>query len=64
MPAYEANVVERFADLMDKRMVTRGSRPVFWSVKQQRIMAEEDFIPVDELRDSIVTKLSIKSFGP
>ena len=32
MPEYEANVIERFADLMDKRMVSRGSRPVFWSV--------------------------------
>jgi len=63
MPAYEANVIERFADLMDKRMVSRGSRPVFWSVEQQRIMGEDDFVPVTELRDSIVAKLSIKSFG-
>ena len=48
MPAYEANVLERFADLMDKRMVSRGNRPVFWSVKQQRIMSEDDFTPAVE----------------
>ena len=34
MPTYEANVLERFADLIDKRMVARSNRPVFWSVKQ------------------------------
>ena len=33
-PQYEANVLDRFADLIDKKMVRTGSRPVFWSVKQ------------------------------
>ena len=33
MPTYEANVVERFADLLDKKMVKVGDRPVFWSVQ-------------------------------
>jgi isoleucyl-tRNA synthetase len=31
MPAYEVQVLERFADLMAKKMVTVGERPVFWS---------------------------------
>ena len=34
MPAYEANVLDRFADLFDMKMIERGSRPVFWSVNQ------------------------------
>ena len=34
MPAYEANVLERFADMLDIGMIKTGSRPVFWSVKQ------------------------------
>ena len=32
MPQYEANVLDRFADLADKKMIKTGSRPVFWSV--------------------------------
>ena len=34
MPAYEATVLDRFADMIDRGMVRTGSRPVFWSVKQ------------------------------
>ena len=34
MPTYEANVLERFADLIEKKLVMRGDRPVFWSVDQ------------------------------
>jgi isoleucyl-tRNA synthetase len=44
VPAYEANVLDRFADLYDKKMIQRGSRPVFWSVNQQRILSEDDFV--------------------
>ena len=33
MPQYEANVLDRFADLIDRRMIRTGSRPVFWSVQ-------------------------------
>ena len=43
MPSYEANVLDRFADLMDRGLIQSGSRPVFWSVKQQRILGENDF---------------------
>ena len=42
-PAYEANVVDRFADMLDKGMIKTGGRPVFWSVEQQRILSEHDF---------------------
>jgi isoleucyl-tRNA synthetase len=31
-PTYEANVLERFADLISKNTISRGERPVFWSV--------------------------------
>jgi len=34
MPLYEANVLERFADLVQKKLVERGNRAVFWSVER------------------------------
>lgn len=64
MPTYEANVLERFADLFDRKMIERGSRPVFWSVKQQRIMSEDDFEERVAIKDSLVAKLKVSKFGP
>ena len=63
MPSYEANVLERFADLCDKQMVARGSRPVFWSVNQQRILSEDDFIQLETLKPALVTALRVTKFG-
>ena len=63
MPEYEANVLDRFADMIDKRMVSMGSRPVFWSVKQQRILGDGSFRQEVVLKDAIVSKLGIKKFG-
>ena len=31
-PSYEANVLERFADLVSKKLIEKSERPVFWSV--------------------------------
>jgi len=64
MPAYEANVLEKFAEMLDRGMVSRGSRPVFWSVNQQRILSEDDFSHEIALKDSLVTKMPIAHFGP
>lgn len=64
MPAYEANVMDRFADLLDRGMIKTGSRPVFWSVKQQKILAEDDFDTTTVLKEAVISKLSIKKFGP
>ncbi len=64
MPTYEANVLERFADFFDRKMIERGSRPVFWSVNQQRIMSEDDFEERVAIKDSLVAKLKVSKFGP
>ena len=63
MPAYEANVLDRFADLFDMKMIERGSHPVFWSVKQQRILSEDDFTQQIAAKDCLVSKLKITKFG-
>jgi isoleucyl-tRNA synthetase len=63
MPAYEANVLDRFADLFDMQMIERGSRPVFWSIKQQRILSEDDFVQQIATKDCLVSKLKITKFG-
>ena len=63
MPAYEANVLDRFADMLDKGMIRTGDRPVFWSVKQQRILGENDFTAEVSMKEAIVSKLGIKKFG-
>jgi isoleucyl-tRNA synthetase len=44
-------------------MVERGSRPVFWSFKQQRILSEGDFVQKPVIKDALLTKLSIRNFG-
>lgn len=63
MPDYEANVLDRFADMVDRNMVRMGSRPVFWSVKQQRILGDGAFRTEIALKDAIVSKLGFKKFG-
>jgi isoleucyl-tRNA synthetase len=60
---YEANVLERFADLQEKGLIERGQRPVYWSVIEQKIVNEEELEPKVELRNSIVTKAKIANFG-
>ena len=64
MPGYEANVLDRFADLCDLGMVERGSRPVFWSVSQQRILSEGEFTTQITSRDSLVSMHRVTTFGP
>ena len=49
--------------MIDRKMIRSGSRPVFWSVKQQRILAESDFEVGNALRDSVVSKLRVRRFG-
>lgn len=60
---YEANVLERFADLQEKGLIERGQRPVYWSVDAQKIVNEEELEPKVELRNSIVNKAKIANFG-
>jgi len=63
MSDYQATVLDRFADLLQKRLVERGSRPVFWSVGQQKILAEGEFTEENTITESIVTKMPIIKFG-
>ena len=33
-PAYEANILNKFADLLQKKLIYTSERPVIWSVKE------------------------------
>jgi isoleucyl-tRNA synthetase len=56
-------VLRAFNRLIDKGLVFRGNRPVFWSCKQQRVMAEDEMRQTSELNESIVFGMQIASFG-
>ena len=49
--------------MLDKGIVYRGDRPVFWSVQKQRVLNEEELQEASEIIDSVVMKLPIKKFG-
>ena len=69
MPDYEASVLDSLAKLLRQRgrgqsdLIYRGSRAVFWSTDQQRIMDENQIEEFQELRDCVVAKFPIVSFG-
>jgi isoleucyl-tRNA synthetase len=71
MPDYEAYVIEQFGQLLkgaanrrvgENDLIFRGSRAVFWSVDQQRIMDEHQVEEYQELRDCAVVKFPILSY--
>jgi len=41
-PAYEADVLDVFADLVDKELVYRALKPVHWSIANQTALAEAE----------------------
>jgi isoleucyl-tRNA synthetase len=55
--------MHRFADLQEKGLISIGQRPVYFSIDQQRILAESEITPVTELRDSVCLKAAIKNSG-
>ena len=63
MPAYQSMVIRKFGQLIRNKMVFRGDRPVFWSVKGQKVLAEDEMELTHEVRDCVVMKLPIKKFG-
>ena len=63
MPAYQAMVLRKFNEFIQRRMVAWSDRPVLWSVEHQRIMAEDEIRPTHEIREAVVMKLAIKAFG-
>ncbi len=38
---YEAGVISAFAELLERELIYRGPRPVFWSIKEQRILGQD-----------------------
>ena len=72
-PDYEAQVVDTFSKLLRMKpsrgrqsqddLIYRGSRAVFWSTDNQRIMDEHQIEEVKELRDCAVVKFPIVDFG-
>jgi isoleucyl-tRNA synthetase len=43
-------VLKTFGKLIKKGMVYRGDRPVFWSVQNQRVLAEDEITLKTEIR--------------
>jgi isoleucyl-tRNA synthetase len=62
-PNYEANVIETFATMLNKGLVYRGKRPVFWSADDQRVLAEEEIEEMTRLGNTHLVKFKIKKFG-
>ena len=56
--------MRKFAQLMRNRAVYRGARPVFWSVKEQRIVGEEEVEEKSELCTSYAVKFPIVAYHP
>lgn len=63
MPAYQTMVLRSFQKFVKKGLVFRGNRPIFWSVKLKRILAEDEMLKKSEIRDCLVMKLPIRNFG-
>lgn len=62
-PNYEANVIETFGTMLSKGLVYRGERPVFWSAKDQRVLAEEEIEEMTKLGQAHLVKFKVKKFG-
>jgi isoleucyl-tRNA synthetase len=63
MPSYQAMVIRKFGQFMQKGMVTRSDRPVFWSVESQKVLAEDEMVRSTEIIDCVIMKLPITRFG-
>ena len=63
MPTYQSMVLRKFGEFIRKGLVFRGDRPVFWSVENQRVLAEDEMELTHEIRDCVVMKLPIAKFG-
>lgn len=63
MPTYQSMVLRKFGEFIRKGLVFRGDRPVFWSVENQRVLAEDEMELTHEVRDCVVMKLPIAKFG-
>ncbi|CDW87946.1 isoleucyl-trna synthetase [Stylonychia lemnae] len=55
--------MNQFGKLVQQRQIYRGGRTVFWSIDQQRIMDEHQVEEISEIRDCVIAKFPINSFG-
>lgn len=63
MPQYQAMVLRQFAALIRKKLIYRGSRPVFWSVGKQRVLGEEEMQSESEVIDTMILMAPITRFA-
>ena len=62
-PEYQANQLELFKIIYEKGLIYRDYRVVLWSIKDQRIIDDDELSDKAEIRDVIVVKFDIKVFG-
>ncbi len=58
-PAYEANEVRLFADLVEKGFVYRGKKPVFWSIPYRTALADAEVEYADHVSQSVYVKFKL-----
>ncbi len=62
-PAYEAEIIRSLADFVEKGLVYRSKRPVFWSTGAQTALAEAEVEYEERVDDSIYVAFPLTS-GP
>ncbi len=62
-PAYEADIIRSFASFLEKNLVYRSQKPVFWSTGAQTALAEAEVEYQDKITPSIYVEFPAKS-GP
>ena len=60
---YEASILESFAEMMSRNYIYRSGRPVFWSAKSQRVLAEEELEQTYKSTTAHLVKFKVKDFG-
>lgn len=58
-PAYEAEELRLFADLVDKGFIYRGKKPVYWSIPCQTALAEAEVEYQDHVSQSVYVKFPV-----
>ncbi len=62
-PAYEAGVIEVFADLVEQKLVYRALKPVHWSIANQTALAEAELEYYDREDTSVYVRFPLFGAG-
>ena len=62
-PEYEADILRTFASFIDKGLVYRSKKPVYWSIPYQTALAEAEIEYKDHVSPSIWVKFPIPDTG-